>query len=177
MIKHGTMRFMGKTLHHNPHTIEVTNTANITQQQVPFFTSIVLNTGYNATVIKGEGVFYGENAFEQYLQLKQLYTQGKCGVLSLSGVNPMHAYLQQLKLKCTPVDNYVEYTFMFVEAIEAVNKENSTAPQFYTVEENEDLWSIAVKLNITIDNLVDLNPQLKSPYDITKGDKVRIIDF
>jgi len=177
MTKHGAMRFMGKTLHHNPNTIEVTNSLSVSQQQIPFLHSIAVNTGAAATVIRGEGVFYGENSFEQYLQLQEIYRSGKSGALSLSGIYPMYAYLQQLKLKSTPVDNYVEYTFVFVEALSDRNKENSTAPQYYTVGDNEDLWDIAVKLKISIDKLVKLNPHLKTTYNIEKGDRVRIIDF
>ncbi len=176
-MNHGTMRFMGFTLHHNPETIEITDTANISQEAVPFANPIIFNIGTKATVVKGEGVFYGANAFEQYLQLKQLYESCKSGVLSISGVNPFNAYLNELKLKCTPIDNYVEYVFTFIEVAEPVITENSTAPMYYIAQENEDLWDISINLSICIDKLVELNPQFSSPLNVNKGDKVRIIDF
>ena len=176
-MKHGTMRFMGYTLHHNPHTLQVTNTANVLQYNIPESVAITQNTGNRPIVVKGEGVFYGDNAFEQYMKLKALGENGKAGVLSVSDINPFFAYLSEIKLKCTPLDDYVEYSFTFIEAPNHAYKENSTAPTQYTADENEDLWDISNKLGIAIETLTALNPQLKNTTDITEGDVITINDI
>ncbi len=176
-MKHGIMRFMGHTLHHNPHTLTVTSSANIYQQNIVGLTAVVHNMGNNATIVKGEGVFYGESAFEQYLLLKQLYNTCQAGVLSVSDINPMYAYLSDLKLKCTPIDNYVEYTFTFTQVSDYSKAENSTAPTQYIVQQNEDLWDISNKLNIPIEDLIAYNPSLKSTYSIAQGDVIKINDI
>lgn len=176
-MKHGILRFMGYTLHHNPHTLDVTSSANISQYNIPDFTAITQNTGNNPTVVKGEGVFYGENAFEQYMELKSLSKNCKAGVLSVSGINPFYAYLSQIKLKCTPVDEYVEYTFTFTETPYYTATENSTAPTHYTVQQGEDLWDISCKLGISVETLVALNTKLKNTCDIAEGDVIKINDI
>lgn len=176
-MNHGIMRFMGYTLHHNPHTLTVTSSADIHQQNVYMATAVANNSGNNATTVKGEGVFYGESAFEQYMHLKHLYNTCKAGVLSVSDINPMYAYLSDLKLKCTPVDDYVEYTFTFTEASDYIKSENSTAPTHYTVQQDEDLWEIACKLNIPIETLIAYNPQIKNTYSLTEGDVIKINDI
>ena len=176
-MKHGIMRFIGHTMHHNPHTLTVTSSANIVQQNVFMSTAVVNNVGSNATTVKGEGVFYGESAFEQYMVLKQLYNTCKAGVLSVSDINPMYAYLSDLKLKCTPVDDYVEYTFTFTEVSDYSKAENSTAPTHYTVQQNEDLWNIACKLNIPIEALTAYNPHIKCMYSLAQGDVIKINDI
>lgn len=176
-MKHGVMRFMGYTLHHNPHTLQVISNANISQYCIPDFTELTESIGSKATVVKGEGVFYGENAFEQFAELKQLAKARKADVLSVSGINPFYAYLSELKLKCTPVDDYVEYSFTFIESEDYTYKENSTAPNSYIVKQTEDLWDISCKLNIPIERLISLNPQLKNTYDISEGDVIRINDI
>lgn len=173
-MNHGIMRFMGYSLNHNPHTIQVTDTANISQEAIPFNHPLVFNIGVSAIVVKGEGVFYGENAFEQYLELRSLYKKCEIGVLSLSGIEPFNAYLEKLELKCVPKDNYVEYKFIFIEVPEAKSKENSTAPEFYIIYNDEDLWDVSSRFNIPIENLVRLNPQLKSPCCVSAGDRIRI---
>ncbi|MEE0060699.1 MAG: LysM domain-containing protein [Acutalibacteraceae bacterium] len=176
-MKHGIMRFMGYTLYHNPHTLTVTSSANILQQNVFMSTAVVHNVGNNATIVKGEGVFYGESAFEQYMQLKHLYNTCKAGVLSVSDINPMYAYLSELKLKCTPVDDYVEYTFAFTEVSDYIKQENSTAPTHYIVQQNEDLWDIACKLDIPIEALTAYNTQIKCTYSLAEGDVIKINDI
>lgn len=47
-------------------------------------------------------------------------------------------------------------------------------PVYYTVKSGDTLTSIAKKNNTTVENLVKLNPQIKDPNKIYKGDKVRI---
>lgn len=173
-MKHGIMRFMGYTLHHNPHTLDVTNIANVIQQNIPHSWAITQNTGNSPIVVKGDGVFYGDNAFKQYMKLKAIEEKCEVGVLSVSGINPFYAFLSQLRLKCTPIDDYVEYSFMFVEAPNHNNKENSTAPTQYTAEDNQNLWDIAFKLGVSVDDLIKLNPQLKNTSDISKGDVIKI---
>ena len=176
-MKQGVMRFMGKTLHHNPHTIKITDTQSISQQEIPFLHSIARHTGTKAAVVSGDGTFYGADAYLQYLQLKKLYKSGKIGVLSIGGVPPIKEYLQQLRLKYTPVDDCAEYSFTFVEALDGSCKENSTAPTDYTVGENEELWDISAKLNISIDKLMKLNPAVKDPTAVAEGERVKISDF
>lgn len=176
-MKHGVMRFMGHTLHHNPHTLQVISNGNILQYCIPDFAELTESMGNKATVVKGEGVFYGENAFDQFMELKQLAKYRKAGVLSVGGINPFYAYLSELRLKCTPVDDYVEYSFTFIESADYKYKENSTAPTKYTVKQTEDLWDISCKLNIPIERLIKLNPQLKNTYDISEGDVISINDI
>lgn len=175
-MRHGTLRFMGYTLHHNPHTLQITNTANVSQYNIPQSLAITQNTGNSPIVVKGDGVFYGDNAFEQYMKLKSLGEKCKAGVLSVSDLNPFFAYLSQLKLNCTPLDDYVEYSFTFIQAPNHAYKENSTAPTQYTVE-NEDLWDISYRLGISIETLIALNPQLKNTTDIKEGDVITINDI
>lgn len=174
---HGNLRFMGYTLQHNPHTLEVTSSSNISQYNTSDFMAITQNTGNNPIAVKGEGVFYGENAFEQYMELKTLSRKCKSGVLSVSGIDPFYAYLTQIKLKCTPVDDCVEYTFMFTETPDYSVTENSTAPTQYIVQQGEDLWDISYKLNIPIEKLIKFNSNLKNTYDISEGDVIRINDI
>lgn len=176
-MKHGTLRFMGYTLHHNPNTLEVISSTNISQHNIPNFTAITQNIGNNPIVVKGEGVFYGENAFEQYMELKFLSKSCKAGVLSVSGINPFYAYLSQISLKCTPVDDYIEYTFIFTEANDYFTLENSTAPTKYTVKQGEDLWDISCKLGISVDTLIALNLGLKNTCDVSEGDVIIINDI
>ena len=159
-MKHGTMRFSGLTLHHNPSKIEVLDVSELSENLIIGGVPFVCGSG--------------ANAFEQYLDLRDLYKNGTAGALSLSGVRPFYAFLAKLGLKCMPVDDVVEYSFTFLEAPNLVPTENSTAPLFRIAEEGQDLWDISVITGISVDTLVMLNPQLKSPCEVSQGDKIRI---
>ena len=171
--EYGVMRFCGYTLHHNPHTLKISDSGNVSENAIPYTYSLVESTGAKAMIIKGDGVFYGEDALQQYIQLRQIYKQGRAGVLSIGGIGSMYAYLSDLQMKCEAVDNYVEYSLQFVEC-EGIVKENSTEPTEYVVGENEDLWDISLKLNINIDTLILLNPHIISPVDIVSGEIIKI---
>ncbi|MBQ7522846.1 MAG: LysM peptidoglycan-binding domain-containing protein [Clostridia bacterium] len=169
-MKHGSMRFNGITLHHNPDTLLITDSNSVEKElTLNLFPSVSL-TNNNPTVIKGSGVFYGENAFEQYLILKKACNCCEIGVLSLSGIYPFYALLYQLELECTPVDDIVKYRFFFIEVPK--NHENSTLPYYYTVKENQDLWDISYLFSIPIEKLLVLNPQIRSLNSVQTGDRI-----
>lgn len=173
IIKHGTMRFGNYTINHNPHTLKISDRGNISENIIPYGYSVVENTGAGAMVIKGDGAFYGETALQQYLQLRQLYKKGKIDVLSVGGIGSLYACLSNLQMQCQSVDNYLEYSFQFTEC-EGILKENSTAPTEYTLGVNEDLWDASLKLNIDIDTLMKLNPNIPSPADISSIRKIKL---
>ena len=169
-MKHGTMRFDGMTLHHNPHTLYVSDSVTVDKEFNAELSAVVKQNGKNPTIVKGEGVFYGENAFEQYLKLKALCEKGSCGILSVSGIYPFYALLYDLKLTCKSIENVVEYVFYFVEV--PYGKEISTFPQYCIVEENQDLWDISEKHGIAIEKLIACNPQISSLNSVSAGDKI-----
>lgn len=47
-------------------------------------------------------------------------------------------------------------------------------PVYYTVKAGDDLTKIAKKNKTTVENLIKLNPQIKNPDLIYKGDKIRV---
>lgn len=47
-------------------------------------------------------------------------------------------------------------------------------PEYYTVRSGDDLTRIAKKNNTTVEELIKLNPQIKNPDLIYKGDKIRV---
>ena len=169
-MKHGLMRFGGMTLHHNPHTLHITAVNNIDKQFTVNLYPMITIDGNNPTVVKGEGVFYGEDAFEQYLRLKKYCDCGEIGVLSLSGIYPFYAVLYHLELVCKPVDNMVSYTFFFVEVPK--ENENSTLPYYYTLKENQDLWDISYLFGIPMEKLIVFNPQIRSLNSVQAGDRI-----
>lgn len=169
----GIMRFNGVSIHHNPHTIIVSDKTDFSEQHLLTGKSLVFNGGVNALTVSGEGVFYGEDAFEQYLNLREIYKKNQSGLLSIGGINPFFAYIKKLEMKSVPIDDYIEYTFEFIET-ESKWKENKTSKNFTIAKEGEDLWDISYRENISVDLLLSNNKNIKNTCDVKTGDRINL---
>ena len=64
----------------------------------------------------GEGVFFGETAYESPRTLQALLEPGGAGALTLPHVGTLQAVLTELEGEQEPRENFVRYRFTFVEA-------------------------------------------------------------
>ena len=67
--------------------------------------------------ISGSGVFYGEDAYEQYLKLQKLMTEISAGNLAHPIFGIRYCYFTLLEVTQEPKDNYVSYRFEFTQAL------------------------------------------------------------
>lgn len=68
-------------------------------------------------VITGSGVFTGEDAYEQYLQLQRLAAETTAGNLEHPILGLRYCYLTGLEVLQQPKENYVSYRFEFTQAL------------------------------------------------------------
>lgn len=78
----------------------------------------VQELGTQARTFSGEGIFFGENAYETFRRLAMLFYQGGAGVLSHPQWQDALVYLTELELEQEPRENFLRYRFVFVEAPE-----------------------------------------------------------
>ena len=67
-------------------------------------------------IISGTGVFYGEDAFEQYLALQKLLNDMSAGNLEHPIFGIRYCYFTLLEVTQEPKENYVSYRFEFTQA-------------------------------------------------------------
>ena len=67
--------------------------------------------------ISGSGVFYGEDAYEQYLKLQKLMTEISAGNLPHPIFGIRYCYFTLLEVTQEPKENYVSYRFEFTQAL------------------------------------------------------------
>ena len=67
--------------------------------------------------ISGSGVFYGEDAYEQYLKLQKLMTEISAGNLAHPIFGIRYCYFTLLEVTQEPKENYVSYRFEFTQAL------------------------------------------------------------
>jgi len=99
----------------NPHTYrEVTSRSPMyyTQDGETYFDSM----GPLKRTITGSGVFYGEDAYEQYKKLQKLSEDMAAGNLEHPIFGIRYCYLTLLEVTQEPKENYVSYRFEFTQA-------------------------------------------------------------
>ena len=67
--------------------------------------------------ISGTGVFYGEDAYEQYLKLQKLMNEISAGNLAHPIFGIRYCYFTLLEVTQEPKENYVSYRFEFTQAL------------------------------------------------------------
>ena len=185
------MRFKDFVWPHNPRVYSITYERKVAVHKVPFGRHHLQSLGQTRRVLKGEGEFVGENAYETFSQLANVFYDETPGTL----VHPIwvttQAWFVGLKLEQEPLRDYVRYSFEFWEVfggedtaldVSRVDTGGQTAaggaaeePQvWHTVAAGDTLWAIAVTNGVSLDTLVALNPTIRNPNPIYVGEKVRV---
>ena len=66
----------------------------------------------------------------------------------------------------------IQYAFTFTEVIDT-SKEKSPRTVHIALED-ESLWDIGYKYDISVEKLLELNPEIKHPFDVSEGMEVSI---
>lgn len=186
------MRFKNFTWPHNPEVYSVEHRRRIAVHQVPFGGCVMQELGESYRVLKGEGVFVGKDAYEQFKTLTAVFQEEGPGLL----VHPVwpaeRAYFASLEATEEPLPDYVRYRFEFWEdwtgydsGLKEIPVENSsgsdsrvqaasTAQTVHTVRKGDTLWGIAKQYGVELTALIQANPQIKNPNLIYPGEAVNV---
>ena len=188
------MRYKEFTWPHNPESYTVEYRRQMAAHKVPFGRCVLQDLGYTYRVLKGEGVFTGNDAYRQFQELAAVFQESGPGLLVHPVWQAERAYFVELKVTEEPLPDYVRYSFTFWEdwngysggltasddggALSGTGSRTaaaeSAAAETYTVRKGDTLWGIAKRYDVTLAALIAANPQIKNPNLIYPGDKVLI---
>ena len=188
------MRYKEFTGPHNPEIYTVEYRRQMAAHKVPFGRCVLQDLGYTYRVLKGEGVFTGNDAYRQFQELAAVFQESGPGLLVHPVWQAERAYFVELKVTEEPLPDYVRYSFTFWEdwngysggltasddggALSGTGSRTaaaeSAAAETYTVRKGDTLWGIAKRYDVTLAALIAANPQIKNPNLIYPGDKVLI---
>jgi len=178
------MRYKNFIWPHNPKSYQIDVERPVAVHKVPFGRHCVQDLGMGGRVLRGEGEFVGEDAYDQMKALATVFYQDGPGLLIHPVWQTSNAYFTQLRLLQEPTPDYVRYSFTFREgysrydqALQEVKPAGETERgelRLHTVVRGETLWAIAARYGVGLAEVVAANPWLKNPNLIQVGDKVVI---
>ena len=186
------MRYKDYTWPHNPETYAVEYRRQVSAHKMPLGGFCLQDLGRTCRILRGEGTFVGEGAYEEFRTLAEVFDQTGPGLLVHPVWRTVSAYFVTLELLEEPMPDYVRYSFSFWEdgtasgGLTEVAAETGTSgggdgtgsaggqTAVCTVRKGDTLWGIAGRYGVALTDLIAANPQIKNPNLIYPGDQVRI---
>ena len=173
------MRFGSFVWPNNPRTYTISCKRQTAVHKVPMGGFVVQDLGRTATVMKGEGEFFGANAYDTFLELQAVFQKGGRGTLVHPVWQTAGAYFTELELTQEPRDDYVAYRFTFCEAPGAAEEPaagigQTDGKRFYELREGQTLWTVSNAYGLSMTELLRLNPQIAKPNEVQSGTRVRV---
>ena len=130
------MRFKEFTWPHNPEVYTVEYRRRIAVHPAPFGPCVMQELGSSYRVLKGEGVFVGEGAYQRFQELAGVFQQEGPGLLVHPVWKAERAYFAALEAMEEPRPDFVRYRFEFWEdgggydgGLKSVEPGNGAAPE------------------------------------------------
>ena len=169
------MRYKSFIWPNDPRTYTLSCQRQTALHKIPMGGFVVQDLGRTGTVMRGEGEFFGAGAYDTFRRLLQVFQQQGPGLL----LHPMwqtgRAYFTRLQLTQEPRSNYVAYAFEFCEASDGAQRASGAqAKGYYVMQEADTLWSVAQRYDLSVRQLLAMNPEIANPNRVRAGQKVRI---
>ncbi len=164
---------------HNPRVYTIDFERRTALQKIPMGMYALQDLGRSCRVMRGEGEFFGPAAYDTFRELASVFCQGGPGVLLHPVWQTASAYFTELQLRQEPRRDYVAYRFTFREdydpgrGVQPAEALPETEPPEQTAREGESFWQLAARCGLSPEQLLALNPWLRSPNRLQAGERVR----
>ena len=184
-----SMRFKNFTWPHNPEVYSVEYRRRIAVHQVPFGGCVMQELGGSYRVLKGEGVFAGNGAYQRFRELAEVFQSEGPGLLVHPVWQTERAYFTALEAVEEPLPDFVRYRFEFWEdrggyesglkpvtggPVSGSSGGGQSASRTHTVRRGDTLWAVAKQYGVELAALIRANPQIKNPNLIYPGEAVKV---
>ncbi len=177
-MKLSSMSYKGYVWPHNPRSCTVTTEKSVTTSKLPGGRWHTGEYGLSGRKISGSGEFSGEGAYSRFMELYEVFCQDGEGILYHPVLGAITAHFSSLTMDQEPSANYVAYSFEFLERGQSGKPEvigtNGNEKKYHTVAMGESFWTICSLYDLTALELVNMNPTISSPVEVTAGMNLRV---
>lgn len=188
------MRYKDYVWPHNPATYSIDFARDVAALKAAGGGCCLQDMGMRYRVMRGEGEFVGEGAYDEFKRLATVFYDGGAGQLIHPVWQTANAHFTALRLMQRPLVDYVQYSFEFREAQgyfentltklwspsgdgSAADAQGGAKAQeaiYHTVISGDTLWAIAQRYGVGLPELLAKNRRIKNPNLIYPGEKVRV---
>lgn len=187
------MRFKSFVWPHNPRVYSITFERKLATHKIPFGLHYLQSLGQTRRVLRGEGEFVGEKAYDTFKKLAVVFYEETPGVLVHPVWMTTTAWFAGLELRQAPRRDYVAYSFEFWEVEGGAGQTKLTTravavsggdageavaetgeAQYHTVVRGDTLWELSKRYGVALSRIIELNPSIRNPNLIYPGQKVRV---
>lgn len=156
----------------NPQVINIKHSRKISKFNIPNGNDFIGDFGSGSRIISGMGEFFGNNAENDFNNLKSIFEKGGGGILYIPSQKPIYAVFQSLELIGEDIEGVIKYKFSFIESFDnVIGCKNG----ILYADGKSCLWDYSYQNDISIENLVKINPDIMRPdIDIECGKRVNI---
>lgn len=163
------LKFKNYNFKFNPEKFSVTQKRRLKIFQAPSDNVYIQDLGFMPRVITGEGVLIGDDLMKEFEIISNLHTEQDSGLLYLPNITPFYCYFNNLEIVGQAGEVILHYKFEFVEDSTQNSKNIKSFKSYYVVKSGETMVEIAMKNNISLDKLKQLNP-LYDNLSLKEGD-------
>ena len=184
------MRYKSFTFPHNPRIYSITFSRDTAVLPVPMGHALVQDLGRRPRILRGEGEFFGPEAYDTFKALACVFCEEGPGMLWHPVWQMSRAYFTGLSLRQEPRRDYVAYRLEFqegyfgfrpMETLSGGQTSSAADPaqrrggkKSVTVVPGDTLWAIARRNGLTLAGLLALNPGIANPNLIRAGERVML---
>ena len=144
------MTFKGFVWPHNPRVYTITFERKMANYKVPFGRHYLQSLGQTRRVLRGEGEFVGEGAYDKFKELASIFYEETSGLTD------------KLEERANGA------------AAPSGGTEGGGQAAYHTVARGDTLWAIANRYGVSLSAIIQWNPQIKNPNLIRPGERVRV---
>lgn len=115
----GTLQYDTFSFPNNPETLQITYRREVSVENTSDGSWTIQNIGQLGRIVEGEGVFYGENAYESFSTLAKYIYSFQALILQHPKWEAFRAHLTRLESIEEPCESCVRYRFTFIESPDA----------------------------------------------------------
>ena len=167
------MRFKSFVWPHNPRVYSITYERKLAVHKIPFGRHCLQSLGQTRRVLRGEGEFVGEGAYDTFKALASVFYEETPGVLA----HPvwMAAYSFDFGAVGEAGDTgELERRPTQTPGTGATPVDGGQGAVWHTVVRGDTLWALARRYGVALERIIALNPDIRNPNLIYPGQRVRI---